>query len=631
VKHWWDNGRRPPRGNTPTPARPLYRPTLECLEGRCLLSGGFLQTNLISDVSGLAAFTDPNLVNPWGISFSPTGPFWISAQGAGVSTIYDGDGFTIQSALTHTPLVVTTPGLGGWSGRPTGTAFNGGSGFVVSEGGRSGPARFLFASDNGTISGWNPDVDGTHALVAVDDSWGGADYKGLALYDEGTRLFATNFSAGTVDVFDQNFHPVYLDGAFKDPGIPDGFAPFGIWTSGDQVFVTYAKRSADWTDTVPGAGNGYLDAFDTSGHFLWRVAGGGVLNAPWGMAVAPAHFGEFSNDLLVGNNGDGRINAFDPNTGAFLGQLKDAAGRPITIENLWGLSFGNGGLAGDSNTLFFTAGIGGERHGLFGRLRPADQGSALQTRQLGPLGYGTVTPGGAVPDPLGTDAGYPIFDPNPALRGSPTASVVPVPVLLPLRESSLAVVPTLLTISDRGVVPDAEVTPAAGVTAAAASPGTPTGVSNGDFLAAAVVVRSDEALTSHGPPAVNRLPEATGRTGALVKAETGTVPTAGSLPTRVGGEASPSPEEVSPAATVSVSTEIPGTPAPAGATETLVAGERPAESEAVVRAGFIDWTRPLDAFLIACGLGLAWGYGYVADRARREQAAAVEPSPATDT
>jgi uncharacterized protein (TIGR03118 family) len=261
--------------------------------------------------------------------------------------------------------------------------FNPTSGFVISQGGASGPGQFLFATEDGTISGWNPAVDPAHALIAVDRSavrqgkFVGAVYKGLALAPSGSGsfLYATDFRFGVVEQFDAQFHLVR---SFTDPVLAEDcplpgqcFAPFGIQNIGGDLFVSFALQNKAHHDDVGGAGNGFVDVFDTSGTLKGRFASMGSLNSPWGLALAPAGFGTFSNDLLVGNFGDGRINAFDPSTGKFLGQLQDPAGHPIAINGLWGLAFGNGGLAGDTTTLFFASGLNDEADGLFGSIQPA--------------------------------------------------------------------------------------------------------------------------------------------------------------------------------------------------------------------------------------------------------------------
>jgi uncharacterized protein (TIGR03118 family) len=339
-------------------------------------SGGFYrQTNLVSDIPGLARFTDSNLVNPWGLSHSPTSPWWVSDNGKGVATLYKGDG-------TAVPLVVTIPPPGGspagTTSAPTGNVFNGTSDFVVTGKNGSGPSLFIFATEDGTIAGWNPNADPTNAILEGNPP-AGAVYKGLAMGSVGSSnfLYATNFHAGTIDVFDKNFAHVTLSGTFTDPNLPPCtndtttacFAPFGIRNINGNLYVTYAlQKLPDKHDDQAGPGNGFVDVFDTNGHLLQRLISHGELNSPWGLALAPNGFGRFGKDLLVGNFGDGHINAYEIDTGAFRGQLKDQRGNPITINGLWALGFGNGALAGPTDTLFFTAGINDEADGLFGSI-----------------------------------------------------------------------------------------------------------------------------------------------------------------------------------------------------------------------------------------------------------------------
>jgi uncharacterized protein (TIGR03118 family) len=335
--------------------------------------GSFHQTNLVSDIPGLAQSTDPNLVNPWGLSSSATSPIWVSDNNAGVSTLYRGDGTTVN-------LVVTIPAPGSATGgTPTGTVFNTtASDFKVTQGTHTAKALFLFATEDGTILGWNPGVGGLSATIAVDksavpDSANGAVYKGLALGSVGANnyLYAANFRSGAVDVFNGIFKQVTLAGSFSDSTVPSGFAPFGIQNIGGEIFVTYAKQNAARHDDVSGHGNGFVDIFDTDGTFVRRFATQGSLDSPWGLAMAPSTFGNFHGDVLIGNFGDGLINAFTPG-GVFRGQLKSETNAPIQIDGLWGLRFGNGGAGGDPNTLFFAAGIGGEAHGLFGTIQNVD-------------------------------------------------------------------------------------------------------------------------------------------------------------------------------------------------------------------------------------------------------------------
>jgi uncharacterized protein (TIGR03118 family) len=312
---------------------------------------------LVADRPGFATATDPALVNGWGITASATSPWWVSDNGTDKSTLYNGSGGKIA-------LTVDV------AGGPTGTVFNGSTDFVVRSGAASGPARFLFATEDGTIRGWNPAVNANDAVVGA--STVGAIYKGLAIGSVGTAnyLYAADFSNASVDVFDGSFHLQRWAGAFVDPGIPARYAPFGIQTLNGMIFVAYAKQDADAEDEIAGAGFGYVSAFAQNGTFLGRVASRGALNAPWGLAWAPAEFGRFSGNLLVGNFGDGRINAF-ARTGTgweARGHLKAANHRPISIDGLWGIGFGNGSGSGLRTTLYFAAGPDDETHGLFGSI-----------------------------------------------------------------------------------------------------------------------------------------------------------------------------------------------------------------------------------------------------------------------
>jgi uncharacterized protein (TIGR03118 family) len=313
------------------------------------------QRNLVSDGAIPAEQpADSNLVNAWGLVAGPTTPWWVANNGSGTSTLYNGNTGAKQA------LTVTVPGA------PTGIVSN--IPFTS-----FGGARFIFASEDGTISSWS---GGTLAAVAA--ATPGAIYKGLAIAhtNAGDVLYATNFHAGTVDVFDSSFQPVANPG-FVDPDIPSGYAPFGIQNLGGTIYVTYALQDADKEDDVPGEGHGYIDAFDTAGNLLHRVASKGTLNSPWGLAFAPDGFGKFSGDLLVGNFGNGRIHAYRPRlTGRDEfqrhGQLHSIHGKPIEIPGLWALQFGNGAAAGPTATLFFTAGPNDEQDGLFGAITAAE-------------------------------------------------------------------------------------------------------------------------------------------------------------------------------------------------------------------------------------------------------------------
>jgi uncharacterized protein (TIGR03118 family) len=332
----------------------------------------YKQRNLVSDSSQIRAENhDPRLVNAWGLAFNPFGVAWVADNGTGFSTLYDGDGKP-QS------LIVTIPGAGKQTGNPTGTVFYGGPAFIVSKGAASGPSRFLFVNEDGGISGWSPTVDLNHAVRVIDPGSSHAIYKGVAVgaNGHGALLYATDFHNGRVDVFDATFKPVYLpERPFYDPNLPSGFAPFGIQAINGDLYVSYAKQDEEREDDVTGRGLGYVNVFDPDGRLLRRLASNGALNAPWGMALAPASFGKFSNRLLVSNFGDGMINAYDLATGHWVGRLKGPDHKPIRIPGLWGIAFGNGLSNQPIDALFFTAGPGDEKHGLYGRLdvAPGDQ------------------------------------------------------------------------------------------------------------------------------------------------------------------------------------------------------------------------------------------------------------------
>jgi uncharacterized protein (TIGR03118 family) len=325
------------------------------------------QTNLVSDLPGMAQLTDTDLVNPWGLAAGPATPAWVADNGTGKATIYPG--FVNGSPITKAGLVVSIPG-----GAPTGQVFNPTPGFVVRSGTSSGPARFLFDSEAGLVTGWNPGVPppppSTQAQVGA--SVPDAIYKGLAIASTpaGTFLYAADFHHARIDVFDQGFNLVHLSGSFTDPAIPSGFAPFNVQELGGVLYVAYAKQDAEAEDEVAGQGRGFVDVYSTSGQLLHHLIEHGQLDAPWGLALAPAAFGRFGGTLLVGNFGNGRIDAYDPGTGEFLGRLRHEDGTPIEIEGLWALRFGNG-VTGNPTTLLFTAGIDDEAHGLFGAIEAA--------------------------------------------------------------------------------------------------------------------------------------------------------------------------------------------------------------------------------------------------------------------
>ncbi len=327
----------------------------------------YVRTNLVSDQPGAAAHTDPNLINAWGVVFNPNGFVWVSSNHGSKSTLYDGDG-NPQSLVVDVPGPSTATG-----GSPTGIVFNGGSDYVVSQGAQSGPARFIWATEDGILAAWNPGVGSppspsTSSFKVADRSKGGAVYKGLASTSD-THLLATDFHNGRIDAFNSNYaFNAALSSAFQDPTLPAGFNPFNVRTFNNKIYVSYALLGPGGVDDMPGAGNGFVNIFNLDGSLDHRLISQGPLNSPWGMTIAPSNFGAFSNALLVGNFGDGRINAFNPLTGALLGALSDASGSELEVDGLWGLEFGNGLNDQPTNTLFFAAGPDKEDHGLYGRI-----------------------------------------------------------------------------------------------------------------------------------------------------------------------------------------------------------------------------------------------------------------------
>ena len=326
-------------------------------------TGTFEQINLVSDIPGVAERVDSHLVNPWGLAVSPNDTIWVANNGTGTSTLYSPSG---AKQPPGNPLLVTIPAskTSTESGNPTGLVFNSTGGFVVTEDGRSGSSFFIFVSEDGVISGWNPQVALDHAVVAVDHGKRDAIYKGAALgmTNGGPRLYVTNFHAGTVEVYDQNFSQIKGATKFVDPTIPSGFAPFGIGNINGSIYVTYAKQDADAEDDVPGPGHGFVNVFDAHGNFIKRLISHDSLNSPWGLALAPTSFSPFGGALLVGNFGNGHIHAYDPSTGALLGELTKLGGRPLVIDGLWSVVF-------IDKRLYFTAGIADEAHGLFGLIK----------------------------------------------------------------------------------------------------------------------------------------------------------------------------------------------------------------------------------------------------------------------
>jgi len=311
---------------------------------------GFVQTNLASNAS------DSDLVNPWGIIASTGSPFWLGANGTGTSVIYNGAG------VKNAGLVVSIPG----DGSVTGVAFSNVPNNFNGD-------TFLFASEDGTVSGWRNSLGTTAETLATANP--NNSYKGLTDASVGGNQYAylANFHSGNVDIMKGNSGAPDLAGKFTDPNLPAGYAPFNVMNLGGNLYVTYAVRDNATGDDVAGAGHGIVDKYDVNGNLIGRLVTGGALDSPWGLALAPVGFGDVGGALLVGNFGDGRINAYNATTGAFIETLTNASGNPLVIEGLWGLSFGNGGSAGPKGTLYFTAGPADESQGLFGELNPVPE------------------------------------------------------------------------------------------------------------------------------------------------------------------------------------------------------------------------------------------------------------------
>lgn len=350
------------------------------------VQSSFAVKALVSDGAVAAAHIDGNLKNPWGIVFNPNGFVWVADNGTNVATLYDGNGVP-QS------LIVAIPSGTNGSASPTGIVFNGTQSFTVTENGKSGVAAFIFAGEGGTITAWAPAVGPTNAFVMYDDGAGGAVYKGLALatMNNANFLYATDFHNNKIDVFNTSFSKVSMPGAFTDPAIPAGFAPFGIQAIGSNLFVTYAKQDAAKHDDVAGAGLGMVDVYDTAGNLKQHFATGGPLNAPWGIAQAPANFGSMSGAILIGNFGDGTINAFNASNGLSMGPLIGSNGNAIVEPGVWGIAFGNNLSNQPSNTLFFAAGPNDEADGVYGRI---DLNATSNTGTVTGSGTGTSTGAG---------------------------------------------------------------------------------------------------------------------------------------------------------------------------------------------------------------------------------------------
>ena len=325
----------------------------------------YQQTNLVSDVSGSAAHTDPLLINPWGIAFQPGSVFWIPANNSGFSQQYDASG----NAGTPASVKIPPPAGSTAAATPTGVVYNATSAFA--------PSTFIFATEDGTLSTWYS-PNGNNAVLALDHSSSSAVYKGLALVQPASSapfLAVANFHSGLVETYASGFVAVAPAGSFTDPNLPAGYAPFNIQPIGNQLFVTYAVQDSAKHDPVNAAGNGIVNIFNPDGTFVKRFTSNGALNSPWGVAQASPDFGQFSNDILIGNFGDGLINVFDPATGNSVGQIKDANGTAIANGSLWSLVFGADGT-GDPNTLYFTAGLANEQHGMFGTITVASNAAA---------------------------------------------------------------------------------------------------------------------------------------------------------------------------------------------------------------------------------------------------------------
>ena len=439
----------------------------------------YLQHNLVSDIPGMADFTDAHLVNPWGISESTGSPFWISNQGSATATLYNGSGVASATVVT-VPSGATKQSLTG----PTGQVQNSSTGFVLSN---AKAASFIFATEDGTISAWN---GGSVATIMLDNSSAGAVYTGLAINAAGPNLYAANFNSGKIDVFDTNFHASTVSGGFTDPNLPSGYAPYNIWNLGGKLYVAYASQNANQNQPVRAAGNGLVDVFDTNGNLLQRLVSNGPLNAPWGIAIAPATFGAFGGALLVGNFGDGTINAFNLTTGSSLGALQSQTGSTIAISDLWALIFGNGKNGGDPNTLYFTAGIQGQLHGLFGSIAPPAAVSSLSNGASG-LAASSIAPGEVVLVNGGTVGPSPTVDGTMPTSGSmaTTLSTTTVtfngaaaPILFASASQTAVVVPYEVAGSTTASVVVAyrgQATAAFSIPVAASAPGLFTSAENG--------------------------------------------------------------------------------------------------------------------------------------------------------
>jgi uncharacterized protein (TIGR03118 family) len=442
-------------------------------------ANAYIQHNLVSDIAGMADVTDSHLVNPWGISESTGSPFWVSNQGTATSTLYNGSGVASATIVT-VPSGATKQSLTG----PTGQVQNSSTGFVLSN---SKASSFIFATQDGTISAWN---GGTVSTVMVDNSSSGAVYTGLAIYAGSPMLYAANFNSGKIEVYDTNFHATTVTGGFTDPNLPSGYAPYNIWNLGGKLYVTYAVQNSSKNEPVAAAGNGLVDVYDTNGNLLQRLASNGPLNAPWGVAIAPATFGAFGGALLVGNFADGTINAFNLTSGSSLGALQTTSGTPIAIPGLWALIFGNGKNGGDPNTLYFSAGIQNQAHGLLGSIAPPASVSSLSNGASG-LAAAAIAPGEVILVNGGTVGPSPTVNGVVPVTGSMATTLssttvtfnsTPAPILYANASQTAVVVPYEIagsTTASVVVTYKGQITPAFSIPVAASAPGLFTSAESG--------------------------------------------------------------------------------------------------------------------------------------------------------
>jgi uncharacterized protein (TIGR03118 family) len=444
----------------------MTRTTLLCLFSIAVASAQtanvaanvYVQHNLISNVPGMADVTDPNLVDPWGLSFSATSPFWVSNHGKGNATIYSNASTSALPTISSTVVAIPSGSAGPAQSVPTGQVQNATGGFLLANG---KAASFIFCTEDGTISAWN---GGTVATVMVDFSPVGTVYKGMAIgvATAGPMLYAANFSFGKIDTFDTNFKLATTPGGFVDPTLPAGYAPFNIWPADGKLYVTYAVQNAAKTEDVAAVGNGVVDVFDFNGNMLQRLTSGGPLNSPWGVAVVGGNWGAFSNAVLVGNFGDGHINAFDLTSGKLLGTVQNAAGTPIAIQGLWAIELGNGGSAGDPFYLYFTAGIinNGAQAGLLGSIAP--QAQVIQAQNAANALRGSIAPGEVLslqgitigPRPAVTSPSFSSAANAPTTLGGTTVTVngTPAPILYAYADLTNIIVPFEVTGTTASIV-----------------------------------------------------------------------------------------------------------------------------------------------------------------------------------